>query len=266
MGAREATEEEQDAQEETVPETTEVPGLTDQETRVENTEEPAEETVPVVTEEASVPDETVESTESVDAPEAATVPEQVSVSEETYPAAEDEEIHIFGNSHIDETAAAEGIPVIALLLHRKVDHGVYSRHNIRTVVVEPLGREFQIEGARHVGRFYLLTLAVSRVQFAENHLLLAKMERRHKTQCQMVVYSKVGKHTDTESGIICRHISIPLLTAGCNKAIVCKFKVLIVKTEKESVMQTAKIYIRPILHLTLLSGKCKRDYDQRYYE
>ena len=152
-----------------------------------------------------------------------------------------------------------------LLLNCQIEHWTYACNDIRTIVVEALSRELDVERQRYISCLDRLPRYLTAVLFAENNIVLPEVHCRDCAQREMVAQTQVGKHTHAEPWVILRNIGKPGLTVLGNKTIVREFHILHMHAHKKAVVQTAVIDIRFVLHLTFLSHRAQRQQQQEQY-
>ena len=138
---------------------------------------------------------------------------------------------------------------VSTFLHSEVKHWIHARHHVRTIVVETLGRNLEVNRDRDISGLQGLILPLIVQMITKRDVLVAKMHGRNHTHRKMVAQACFSQHTHTESRLVIRHISKPLVAHLIRKAIVHELYILHVDTSKESIMKDSLVDVGTIHHL-----------------
>lgn len=138
---------------------------------------------------------------------------------------------------------------VSAFLHSEVKHWIHTRHHVRTIVVETLGRNLEVNRDRDISGLQGLILPLIVQMITKRDVLVAKMHGRNHTHRKMVAQSCFSQHTHTESRLVVRHIGKPLVAHLIRKAIVHELYILHVDTSKESIMKDSLVDVGTIHHL-----------------
>ena len=193
---------------------------------------------------------------------------------------EERQVEVAAHTYFKETFALLELNVV-VRISREVQHGIHAEHHVGTVVVEALGREYQVAGRRDIHALHLLLLVYARTVFQlvgevlEGEMARSEVHRGSDSEGKILVDARLAEYAHGES-------RVPVvLVAGnqflCLTAVVgrddlwsdiAELYVLEVRAHKHAEVERTQVGVRPVLHDSLLclcreggkQGEYKYDY------
>jgi len=141
---------------------------------------------------------------------------------------------------------------VFLFFHGQVVHRIHTHHGIRTVVVEPLAGDFQVDRQGDIGGLHVLDFRSVVEVVDELHVLRPEMHGRNDAQREVVVQAVFRQHAHAESRLVVGCVGIPVVAVLIHESVVHELDVLEMDTGEESVVELPLVNIRTVHHLTLL--------------
>ena len=173
---------------------------------------------------------------------------------------EERQVEVAAESHLSAYVVAFEADVVGALA-AEIYHRVDTGYEVRTVVVEPRGCEYEVECGGDVHRLEILVLLSGlafRVEVghvAERYVAISEVKRWSHTELEISAYAVFAHHTHVES-------RVPAVLVGCDKSLygcavlVCndlrtgvqQFEILQMSADDHSEVERAEVCVRSVLH------------------